>query len=98
MESSDFFDGKTVLTGSWLYASQVPKVVEVVVMDRDYNFDLPVLDGREQWERFPLNSEGVLYYVRADGSDLLGCPPFQSIAEAKAWADAQPWAPIQWEG
>ena len=54
--------------------------------------------GAMPWERFPLNSEGVLYYVRADGGDLLGCPPFQSIAEAKAWAEAQLWAPIQWEG
>jgi len=91
-------DGDTVLTGSWLYAGQILKVVEIVAMDCDYNFELPVLDGRHLWERFPLNADGVLYYVRADGGDLLGCPPFQSIPEAKAWAEAQPWGPIEWNG
>jgi hypothetical protein len=98
MTVGDFLDGKTVLTGSWLYADQVLKVVEIVAMDRDYNFDLPVLDGRDDWERFPLNQEGLLYYVRADGGDLLGCPPFRSIAAAKEWAEAQPWGPIRWDG
>jgi len=98
MTVGDFWNGKTVLTGTWLYAAQVPKVVEIVAMDHDYNFDLPVLDSREQWERFPLNLEGLLYYVRADGGDLLGCPPFHSIAAAKAWAEAQPWGPIHWDG
>jgi hypothetical protein len=98
MAIDEFLAGKTVLTGSWLYAGQALKVVEIVAMDRDYNFDLPVLDGHEQWVRFPLNAEGLLYYVRAEGGDLLGCPPFQSIADARAWADTQPWAPIRWDG
>ncbi|RYG57594.1 MAG: hypothetical protein EON56_02195 [Alphaproteobacteria bacterium] len=86
------------MAGRWLYAGQVLKVVEIVAMDHDYYFDLPALDGREPWERFAPNSDGLLYYVRADGGDLLGCPPFLSVAQAKAWADAQPWAPIAWDG
>jgi len=90
--------GKTVLTGSWLYAGQVLKGVEIIALDHDYYFDLPALDGRDPWERFPLNSEGLLYYVRADGGDLLGCPPFHAISEAKAWVEVQPWAPITWDG
>lgn len=91
-------DGETVLTGRWLYAGEIPKIVEIVALDHDYNFDLPVQDDRASWERFPLNAEGLLYYVRADGGDLLGCPPFRSVGEARAWAEAQPWAPIQWDG
>ena len=91
-------DGAIIMTGRWLYAGRISKVVEIVAMKHDYNFDLPVLDGRVPWKRFPLNSEGLLHYVRADGGDLLGCPPFLSVPEARAWAEAQPWAPINWDG
>jgi hypothetical protein len=36
--------------------------------------------------------DGVLYHVRGTS-----CPDLDSIAEAKAWADSQPWGPVSWD-
>jgi hypothetical protein len=88
--------GETVATGQWFYAGEVRKSVEIVAFSYDYYFELPAIDGRDPWTPYPLNEDGVLLYVRADGGDPLGEPPFQTILDAKAWANSQPWAPIDW--
>lgn len=96
--NADDYDGKRVAAGTWLYDGVIQKPVEVVAFDCDYHFDrLPGDDGRDPWEPYPLGPDGLLYYVRADGQEPLGFPPFRSLAEAQAWADAQDWAPITWE-
>lgn len=95
--STDKFDGERIALGWWLYAGVVKKRVEVVAFTFDYWFELPGDDGRELPEPYQLNPEGRLYYIRADGGEPLGFPPFMSIDDARAWADAQPWAPIDWD-
>jgi hypothetical protein len=87
---------RVVLSGTWLYGGDVPKPVEVVRLAYDYYFELPSDDGRSPWAPYPPNAEGAFYYVRADGGDFLGFPPFATMDAARAWADAQPWAPIVW--
>jgi len=92
----DDYDGLTISIGKWLYAGSATKQIEVVAFDCDYFFDrLPCQDGRDMWKRYPLNAEGRLYYIKADG-DVLALKPFQSAGEAKTWGDTQPWAPIEW--
>lgn len=96
--SAHDFDGEVVARGQWIYAEAVPKTVEIVAFDCDYYFDrIPTDDGRRPWRRFPPNADGLFFYVRADGGDLLGCPPFKSASEARQWADLQPWGPIKWD-
>ena len=91
-------EGEPVFRGYWLYDGEVRTSVEVVAFDCDYYFDrLPGFDGRDPWVRYPLNADGLLYYVRADQGEPVGFPPFLTNTDAQAWADAQPWAPIEWE-
>jgi hypothetical protein len=40
----------------------------------------------------PETRDGHLYYSGSGAS-----PNFLSLAEAKAWADAQPWGPVTWD-
>ena len=94
----DDYDGETVATGRWLYAGTVPKTVEIVAFDCDYFFErMPCDDGRDPYERHPLNADGRLFYIKTAG-DVLPLRPFGTVGDARAWADAQPWAPIAWIG
>jgi hypothetical protein len=94
--AKDDYAGEAVAVGEWLYDGTVPKTAEVVAYDCDFFFErIPTDDGRADWAPHPLNEEGVLYYLRVDG-ELLPLPPFESVVEAIAWADRQPWAPITW--
>jgi len=40
--------------------------------------------------RHALGPDGVLYHVESS-------PDFETIAEAKAWADAQAWGRVAWD-
>ncbi|RXF73798.1 hypothetical protein [Hansschlegelia zhihuaiae] len=91
------YEGKRAAMGRWLYDGVIEKTVEIIAFDYDYYFELPGHDGRRTWKPYSLNVDGFLYYVRADGGEPLSMEPFQSISDAKAWVDAQPWAPIDWE-
>ena len=93
--SIDDFSGKVVAQGTWLYEGSVRETIEIVSFDYDFWFALPGDDGRPEWEPYPLNEEGVLYYVRV-GAEPLPIEPFKSALEARAWTDAQSWAPIKW--
>jgi hypothetical protein len=93
----DDFDGEVRAKGVWLYAGTIEKTIEVVAFDCDYFYDrLPADDSRRSWEPYPLNAEGLLYYLKPDG-DVLPTTPFESVVEAQAWADRQAWGPVQWQ-
>ncbi|MFB7880883.1 hypothetical protein [Brevundimonas diminuta] len=96
----DDYDGEAVLGGFWLYDGTVR--MPVSVMKR--NFDRDHADYLEEMEHVRLQHnyemppppppklpgpDGVFYYV-------LGSPGFETIDEAKAWADNQPWGPVTW--
>jgi hypothetical protein len=54
------YAGQVVRRGKWLYDGTVPQAVDVVAFDCDFYFDrLPGDDGRPEWERYPLNEDGV---------------------------------------
>ena len=40
----------------------------------------------------PVTSDGLVYYVGATSGG-----EFVSVADAIAWADRQPWGPVQWD-
>ena len=69
--------------------------VEVVRLPHDYWFELPGDDGRKTWEPYTPGEDGFYYYVRANGGDFLGSPRFNGLEDARGWANAQPWAPIE---
>jgi hypothetical protein len=92
---SDNNSGAVVAEGTWLYDGAVRETIEIVAFNYDFWFELPGDDGRSEWKPYPLNDEGVLYYVRTSGEPL-PMKPFSSIGEAKAWTEAQPWGPVAW--
>jgi hypothetical protein len=89
------------LAGVWLYDGSVPQRVEILAcnydrlhecyleemehvrIDHGYEIESP---GPPR----PLGPDGVLYHVWSS-------PDFDTIAEAKAWAEAQPYGPIKWD-
>ncbi|WP_304283391.1 hypothetical protein [Caulobacter segnis] len=97
----DDYTGEPVIFGSWLYGGTVRQRIAIVAC----NFDRAHADYLEEMEHVreqhggelpppspprPLGSDGVLYHV---GSS----PDFETVAEAKAWVDAQPWGPVIWD-
>jgi hypothetical protein len=84
---------KTVAAGAWFYDGEVPRHLEITAKPAEFagsRFDdeerldpsTPVLEA----------VEGLLYEVGATAGG-----EFSSLAEAKAWADAQPWGPVLWD-
>lgn len=97
----DDYNGEAVLGGFWLYDGTVR--MRVSVMKR--NFDRDYTDYLEEMEHVrlehngdmppppppkPPGPDGVFYYV-------LTSPGYWTIDEAKAWADGQPWGPVEWD-
>ena len=95
------YDGEPVLGGFWLYDGTVR--MSVSVMKR--NFDIEHANYLEEMEHVRLDHgyelpppqppaepgpDGVFYYV-------LNSPSFDTIDEAKDWADGQPWGPVTWD-
>ena len=83
---------RRVAAGVWLYDKVVPHRIEIFAgpaefaasrFDDDENLDdtVPV----------PKTQDGRVYYV----GDRR--PEFHSLEEAKAWADTQPWGPVEWD-
>jgi hypothetical protein len=86
-------EGVPVASGVWLYDGAVEKDVRVLARGYDDAWLAFYADGHGagSGEPPPLNLEGVLYFV-----DWPGSPAFESLAEARAWADRQPWGPVRW--
>lgn len=95
----DDFKGEPVEGGTWLYGGVTPKRVLIVACNFDQHHAWE-LDAREydDWgdEQLspprPMGPDGVLYYVRDVTS-----PGYETIDEARAWVDAQPWGPVAWD-
>jgi hypothetical protein len=96
----DDYLGEPVFGGTWLYDGSVPMRIEIVAQNDDvrHGWELDELEhvveehGGEPWDvglPRPMGPDGVLYSA--------GGPQFDTIEEAKAWADAQPWGPVTWD-
>ncbi len=100
------YQGMPILGGTWMYDGVLPMRVLIVACDhdRDYasrqddrlywtdaDYDADEDDGGED-EPSPLGPDGRLYYVGHTWG-----PPHQTLEAAKAWVDAQPWGPANWD-
>lgn len=84
---------RTVASGSWLYDGNVRRSVEITAKpvgeaSARYDDEEHLVQSRP----IPQTPDGYLYEVGATTGG-----EFASLAEAKAWADAQPWGPVEWE-
>lgn len=78
--------------GYWLYDGSVRR--EIVITARPAAHSQSRYDGNEQLDEtrpIPVTPDGRVYLVGATGGGEFG-----TLAEAKAWADSQPWGPVQW--
>ena len=83
---------RTVASGVWRYDGTIPRPVEITAKPvaeacSRYDDGEQLVHGRPT----PQTPDGYLYEV---GSTTGG--EFTSLAEAKAWADAQAWGPVDW--
>ena len=90
--------GETVVAiGTWLYDGKVPR--KIALRARPVAFAGSRWIEDEQSGEFiinedapvPTTADGLVYYVGATGGG-----EFRSVAEAVAWADQQPWGPVEW--
>jgi len=97
----DDLSGEPVLAGTWLYDGTVRQrvVISACNFDREHFWALDEVEHvRDAHDHElappgpprPLGPDGVLYHVESS-------PDFETIAEAKAWADAQTWGPVEWD-
>lgn len=92
-------DGEPVASGFWLYDGSVRMPIAVVKRNfdilhamyleemehvrHDHGYELPPKPPAKP------GPDGVFYSVA-------NSPDFETIEEAKAWADVQPWGPVSW--
>jgi len=85
-------EGELVLVGWFLYDGAVPTRVEIVARNYDVyyqvNDDDDLLERRDQ--AVPLGTDGRLYYFKGN------LQPHRTLEAAQAWADRQPWGPVDW--
>jgi hypothetical protein len=96
------FQGEPVLGGTWMYDGIEPRRVLIVACNFDQEFASREDDrlygvddhreGEEPDAPQAMGPDGCLYYLRGTSSPGLG-----TVAEAKAWADSQPWGPVAWD-
>ena len=88
----DDWHGEPVLSGTWFYDGQVPERITILARNYDMRHSMYEADGMLEAgeEPVPLGPDGRLYYVSKS-------PPLRSLEEAKAWADMQPWEPVEWD-
>jgi hypothetical protein len=86
-----------VAIGTWLYDGEVPRKIELL--------SRPAAEAGSRWIEdeqtgefiidesapVPVTADGLVYYVGATSGG-----EFLSIDEAIAWADRQPWGPVEW--
>lgn len=93
------WQGEPVLGGTWTYGGSKPERVVIVACNYDREHAILLDDALHAGEPGddlpaprPMGPDGVLYHVRGTS-----CPDFNSIVEAKEWADSQPWGPVSWD-
>ncbi len=87
---------KIVLNGVWLYDGAQPQRIDIRAVAAEFAYsryyDFEIADDEiDPTSPIPASDDGFVYYVgHTTGGE------FSSLAAAKAWAEAQPWAPITW--
>jgi len=91
---TDYWErNKVVATGTWLYDRTVPTRISVYA--KPARFASSRYDDDEQLDEtrpVPETQDGYLYFVSPGRSG-----EHLTIAEAKEWADIQPWGPVKWD-
>ena len=89
-------DRTVIAVGTWLYDGKVARKIELLAR--------PAAQASSRWIEnetgefildasapIPATADGRVYYVGATSGG-----EFLSVADAIAWADQQPWGPVQW--
>jgi hypothetical protein len=82
-----------VATGTWFYGGTVP--MRIAIHAKPAEFAYSRFDEDEEFNEtapIPETLDGFLYQA-----SLGDCDEYQTLAEAKAWADSQPWGPMKWD-
>src|SRR5882757_884740 len=88
---------RVVAIGTWLYDGTVPRPIELFARPaglagsrwiEDEHTGEFVLDASAP---VPVTPDGLVYSMGATSGG-----EFLSVAEALAWADRQPWGPVEW--
>ena len=86
------YEGELILVGWFLYDGTVPTRVEIIARNYDVDYHLNaanvVLEPRER--PASLGLDGRLYYFKGN------LEPHPTLEAAQAWADRQPWGPVDW--
>jgi hypothetical protein len=88
----DDWHGEPVLNGTWRYDGRTHERITIIARNYDMRHSTYEADGMldEGEQPVPLGPDGRLYYVA-------GSPPLRTLEEAKAWAEKQPWGPVEWD-
>lgn len=95
MPNDDVFN--VVAIGTWLYDGTVPRRIELLSKPATMASSRWIEDRQsgefmiDETAPVPQTQDGLLYQVGATGGG-----EFFSVAEAIAWADKQPWGPVEW--
>jgi hypothetical protein len=83
-----------VAVGTWLYDGTIRHKIELLSRPATLAYSRWIEDEKtgefvvDASAPIPTTADGLVYYVA--GSEFL------SVADAIAWADQQPWGPVQW--
>lgn len=88
---------KPVATGTWYYDGGVPKRIEVYKKEAQFassrfnrdTDDQPTIDDSKP---IPATRDGYLYFCLLGNSG-----EHLSVEDVKAWANSQPWGPVDWD-
>jgi hypothetical protein len=95
---------RIVAKGVWLYDGIVPRLIEIRARParfagsrfKESEEDTPpeTPDGFVLDENTPIpdTPDGLVYSVGATAGGQ-----FNSLEDARSWADAQPWGPVKWD-
>lgn len=82
---------KIVATGTWLYDGTMPQHIEITSRPVELASSRYVDEELDEASAIPQTPDGFVYYVGVTRGGQ-----FRTLDDAKAWADAQPWGPVQW--
>ena len=89
----EFEGDRVVATGTWLYGGVAPRKVKIIA--RDPKFAYTRWDEDDELINdapIPETRDGSIYVLSLGSYQF-----FLTLEEAKAHANAQPWAPIEWD-
>lgn len=86
------YEGELIVVGWFLYDRTVPTRVEIVARNYDVYYQVNAADDLLELRArpAPLGADGRLYYLKGN------LEPHPTLEAAQAWADRQPWGPVDW--